>query len=187
MWPAMPNSSPASSTYCLHIFVNSVLNNLDLLGFANTIWFLLCRDCDLILKVWLPLLGKLNGSSRWHCTAPARGCNDSEFLAPGRLPRACEWSDGLQIKKGKEDLMIGPPASREAESPSNRVLWVLWAVISVYQNSINTFNLVRWQEISPIIRLLNKECFVALCHWQFYKLLMTQADFLGEMLSYFLV
>ena len=122
----MPNSSPACSTYCLHIFVNSVLNNLDLLGFANTIWFLLCRDCDLILKVWLPLLGKLNGSSRWHCTAPARGCNDSEFLAPGRLPRVREWSDGLQFKKGKEDLMIGPPASREAESPSNRVLWVLW-------------------------------------------------------------
>ena len=115
--PAMPNSSPACSTYCLHIFVNSVLNNLDLLGFANTIWFLLCRDCDLILKVWLPLLGKLNGSSRWHCTAPARGCNDSEFLAPGRLPRVREWSDGLQFKKGKEDLMIGPPASRNKEKP----------------------------------------------------------------------
>merc|ERR1711893_425286 len=59
--PTWPNSSPACSTYRLPIFVNSVLNNLDLMGFANIIWFLLCRDCDLIQKVWLPLLGSSMG------------------------------------------------------------------------------------------------------------------------------
>ena len=31
------------------------------MGFANIIWFLLCRDCDLIQKVWLPLLGSSMG------------------------------------------------------------------------------------------------------------------------------
>ena len=123
----LPNASLAQlipslfhllSTY----FGNSVRNNLDLMGFTNIIWFRLCRDCDLIQKVWLPLLGSSMGVHAGIAQRQQGDVTTVSFLLLDGCPGPGSDQMVFRLRKGTEDLMIRPPASREAESPSNHVL-----------------------------------------------------------------